>query len=575
MITLHTHTFKQHFTFIVFLLVVAIALFACEDAFEKGDTPLLNGEAVAISCTQLGDGTRTTIDPDDMATTRWCSGDQLYVWATADQGATYALAAEPFTLYYFGVSYSDAVFTASINPLETNTYTYYGAYPKPLSVNGTEVTYEILAEQTGAYDGVNDVMVATPLVTDALQSMTPPAGSISFTHLTHAIRIRIPEDKNLLQDSIGKLVVTFPQAVVGNITFDVADTDIAPTFSNGSNVVTLNFDTPVGEGDYVWMFVNPSYISGEISFEAYSVDGYKATTITTQLDKQLAAGRVTPIALTVPTELIYTEITLSITANNLGEDLEKITFTAPSGTTFRGDQQTIVFEPNEDDEYTVAYYPSLYASSFVSSGIDISYESASAIKKVNLSLSSITEGEANILTAQVPYLLDENFSSISASSSTETSTSSLAGLTGWTAGNRCEWWAGYCVALRSYSNMFGPYDSRMNSLPMGDCGLKSEATVTLKINFNSDWVKNKSSSMGLIVGRASSTGIDDTISNSSTLTLSTNSSASYTNVVTPRSVEVSNFTSTQFIAWKTSGANGSYFNYDPVYIDDVKVQIVP
>ncbi len=561
----HQHNIIPRFVIALAILLIAPA---CHTDFDTPDVSASQGcVEVAISCTQEGGSElRTTIDPDDMTSTRWCSGDQIYVWATTDGGATYPLAAQQFDLYYFSTSYSSATFTATITPLDTDTYTYYGAYPKPISVSGTEVTCTLTAEQSGAYDGANDVMQAYPLVSEALQSTTAISGALSFRHLTHAIRIRIPEDKNLLQDSVGMFVVTFPQEVVGNLTFDVTDTTTDPIFSNGSKVVTLDLETPVTEGDYVWLFVNPTYISGEISFDAYSKDGYRAATLTAQLDKQLEAGRVTPIALTVPTELSYTEVTLQITGNNLGEEVDSVTISAPSGAAFRTNEESITFLVNEANEYTIAYYSSLYGDVFASDGLTVTYHTKSVKKQVTLSLNNLVDGT---LTTVVPYLIDEDFSGITSSSSLSAATSSIAGLDGWVAGEYSQWWAGYSVALRSRMSFYSVSDSRINSPLMSECGLREGATVAVQVIFNREWLKTKSSSMNLIVGRSSSTGIDDTISDSQTLALTSNSNASQTNIPTADTVSIAGVTETQLIAWKSNGDSGGFIftsYYDYIYI---------
>lgn len=129
------------------------------------------------------------------------------------------------------------------------------------------------------------------------------------------------------------------------------------------------------------------------------------------------------------------------------------------------------------------------------------------------------------------------------------------------------------MAVRSYSNLGGPFDSRMNSLTFSDMGLKSTASVTVVVTFGADWNKNKSSSMNILVGRSTSTGYTGSISSTNTIPLSDVSSASSTSTLTSRTATITSCTSTYRIVWHTDGENGTIFNYDPVYIDDVKVKI--
>lgn len=91
--------------------------------------------------------------------------------------------------------------------------------------------------------------------------------------------------------------------------------------------------------------------------------------------------------------------------------------------------------------------------------------------------------------------------------------------------------------------------------------------------FNGDWKKNKSSSMNLIVGRTTGVNLNDAINSSTSISLNDNSSASTTNIPTSHTVRIGDFTNAQFIAWKTAGKNGTMFNYDDVYLDNIKVSI--
>lgn len=374
---------------------------------------------VSISAVQsFGDGpslslSKTTIDKD-YATTRWNKDDEIYIWATPEGSSSFTINNVPFGVHYYGTTFNNAIFTGTVNEMSSGEYTYYGVYPKPKSIDGTTVTYNISSEQNGKYDGVNDVMVAEPTDGDALVSKPSDDLNLVFKHLTHLIRIEIPSGRNHLGDDIKKLVIDFPQNVVGSISFNLLDGGANTTYNNTSKSITLTFDEPLSEGEeYIWLFVNPTTLKGEINFTGYANNGHISSNICTSIDKKLEAGNVTPIKLTIPEELSYTTLSLSMSANNLGEDYNKVTFTAPEGASFRNGKTSITFAKNSTDKYTLEYYHTLHGANFKSKGIACEFDSDNAIVNNTLAISSsIKDGGSNDVKFEVPYLFYEDFSGV-------------------------------------------------------------------------------------------------------------------------------------------------------------------
>ena len=211
----------------------------------------------------------------------------------------------------------------------------------------------------------------------------------------------------------------------------------------------------------------------------------------------------------------------------------------------------------------------------------ITYDSEHAVVSEERTLSAFTVGEHTSMPLTVPYLLYEDFSNCQNFEGPEEAGDasgnelSSANLPGWYAGARSEGVAGLCVALHSYSNVGGPYQSRVDSRSLSE--LKAGSTVTVRIIFNADWKKNKSESMQLVVGRTSGHNLNSSINDQTAIPMANQSSASASYIPTERQVEVPNFTSDQSIAWKTDGSNASlwnYFNYEDIFIDNVKVSII-
>ncbi len=568
---------NKYRSILIFVISLLVACNTIYDDVATGGSLENSSKSVAIAINQ-NQTTKTAINADDMSTVEWIESDCIYLWAQASGASDYVIDGVEFKYKFYNSTYADAAFTAEVNSQTEDQYSYFGVYPKPESVNGSEVSYSLPATQSGVYDGELDIMSANPILAGALQSEPLDDVALNFTHLTHAVRINIPEGRNLLGKGVKSLKITFPDNVTGDFVFDAAVADAECVLSgNESSVVTLDFEQEIDEGDYAWLFIAPTTLVGELSFIAYDSDGYSSNSISVDIDKTMEAGKITPITLTVPTSNRQkTTLSFSIIENNLGEDIESVTLTAPSGALFTNGLSSETVTCSAEGEFSVDYYADAYGDIFKTGSISLAFESESAIVDGGeLSLFDIVDDEINSLTCSVPYLYATGFSEITEDGSTETSTTTIDGLSGWVAGNRSAWWAGKCVAVRSYSNFGGPYDSRINSATLDAFGLKSDAKVTLKVLFDSDWNKNKSSSMSLSVGRSTSTSAGGTISGGESVSLSSlSSSINQSSEFTSREVTITECESTHRIVWESDGTNGTIFNYDYVYIDNVYIQII-
>lgn len=557
------------------LLALPLLTASCNDDPASEQAPAPKTIAVSIgSSPDISIQSRTALDESDFSV-KWLKGDKIALWAENSQGDL-QLEAHEFTLWHYNETFDDAKFTANIEPMPQGTYSYYAVSPVPASTEGTKARYDIPAVQNGTYNSACDVMVADPVTGGGLQE-GDNSGTVNlkFSHKIHLLRITIPD--NALGEKVEELEIKFPQPVTGTLTVDAADpTAPAELASAGSNTLTLRFEKPADAGTTVYAVIAPVDIPDNeaISFRAIgttceSKEVYMA-------GKNFMAGRITPITLNVP-ELgrKFTRVSLSLADTGkatLGEEVRRITLTAPEGATFDNGSVNRVFTVNADNRYEMIFRN--FPEALSGQTIAVSYESENALVGNSFTMPQLADATENTVDPlTVPYLMEEDFSGLTENFSLETTTKDLgnSGLPGWVAANRSQGWAGTCVAVRSYSHIGGPYDSRVNSCRL--TGIKEGSSITVTLTFNSDWKKNKSSSMNLIVGRTSGTGLDDAIEDSTSITMENNSSASETNIPTLRTIDIANFTSAQSIAWKTNGKNGTMFNYDNVYLDNIKVSI--
>lgn len=415
-------------------IVCLFAILIWGGCAEHGTTerPASNRKTtVAISCDNtreatpygLPDGTRATIDGSDWTTALWTKNDEVFVWATADAGSSYALRAQRFTLAYFGVSFSSGVFTATVPEMPAGRYTYTGVSPAPAEIAGTQVTYRLPAVQTGRIDGKYDILAATPITgADALPSFdsfqqmtgTAPSLSLSFRHKCHALRIEVPAGRHHWNGArITRLQIDFPVEVVGTVSFDAAHPDEAMSLADGSRSLTLDLSSPLTdeENSYVWAFINPTAVSGDISFTAYSAEGYRSHTLTIPVDKMLEAGHITPVSLTIPEELPVSCLDFSIADySRLGEEPTAFEVQAPEGMTFRDGTTSKSFTKNPDNRYTVEFYADLYGELLKTQPLTILYESASAVGVRGETPVAFAGAERTEVRLVAPYLFSEDFS---------------------------------------------------------------------------------------------------------------------------------------------------------------------
>lgn len=566
------------------LLALPLVFASCSETPAADTKPAAGTIEVSIGSgpkigIRTGAQTRTELDEDGKSV-RWADNDRIVLWAVNSQAQT-TIDRQVFKLWHYNAEYNTAKFTATVPEMPEDTYVYYAVSPEPVSAEGLKASYRIPAEQDGTFSGDCDIMVAAPVAGTALQQGdNSEMVNLEFDHKVHVLMIRIPS--NDLGEEISKITLTFPEPVAGTLTVDAADPAAAPQLTDGSNILTLSFDTPKKPGDTVYAVIAPVELTSEQEVTITATGTTRESRPKTFPGKHFAEGHTTPISYSIPPVGPTTlRVSLPDTGKStLGENITSFTLTAAEGVDLSGEGSNVLTFPVEtagNFDFVFDDFPETLAGQSVS----VSYESENT-EGLSGGTFNIPElmagGTTSIATLSVPYLMEEDFSRITSDFSGPEEMGNADGveltnygLPGWYAGARSKGYVGTSIALRSYSNIRGPYHSRLNSCKLTN--IKDGKTVTISVSFNGDWKKNKSSSMSLTVGRATGTKLNDAINSSTSISLSNNSSASTTNIPTSHTVRIGDFTNAQFIAWKTAGQNGTMFNYDDVYLDNIKVSI--
>lgn len=582
------------FTKIASVLGVALLAVGCNATLDEHNeafnpTP----ELTEVGFMLPEEATRTSLDPDGKST-RWSVGDKLAVWAKSGDGE-FVFESTQFALRYYSEEYAKAYFTSNIAPMAEGEYTYMLSYPMPKSVNGTLATYTLPSTQTGVYDGRYDVMLAEPVVESALTANSAVELNTVMRHKMHALKITVPEGRNLFGQRFYRLEITFPNDVVGDMTIDVSDPTETPIYTNTSNSIVVESATGFDAGDDIWVFVLPGMVDGDVS---YKVRGERrnSNVATYQLQRQMNEGHVTPINMSTPTIYpYYTSLMLSIDQNNLGEDFNFFDVYDSNGAHMGK------FERNAKNEYFIDYEGEFDADQYDNSTWRVVFDSEHAVVETTINLGDMTDYKEHMCWMNVPYLMFENFSQIPSFSDghdnpatgwksdtyndanlLDSYTSLLAG---WSAG-RIGASAGQsvriCCRLESGLGAAAYYKGRIDTAPLAK--IKSGKSVMLKVSFsygaNRAEYGTGSGNPTLTFGHTTQSGVLAPSSDIETAVLSnlevSSLNGSYTNTPFNAEFEIDNCTNATRLSWQSNttrggsiGGNGNYW----IYLDNIKVQI--
>ena len=477
-----------------------------------GESVTATNDAQEVGFTLSDNATRTTIG-DDGATTEWVVGDKLAVWAQ-DGAGDYAFENTLFTLRYFSGEYNKAYFTSNVAAMEEGDYTYLLAYPQPKSVEGTKATYNLPAVQSGKYEGGYDILVAEPVVAEALTSVKKAELNTVMRHQMHALKITIPEKSTNFANKVYSLDITFPNDVVGDVTLDVANPNAEPTYTNTSNTITVKSDDGFMVGSDIWVFVLPGMVSGDVS---YKITGFeqRSEVATYPFERELVRGHVTPIRMAMPPFEKYTVLNFSIGANYLGEDFNYFTLYDNNGVN-RG-----TFNRNSENRYAVEFFGEFDAAAYNNTNWTLVFDTENAVVENKVNLGTLKPYfQQNIAPVDVPYLLFENFDSATekesygnntySSSEREQPGVSLDGAMPTNGWNAARFWLkpgairvnSRYQSVKIFVAFASSHHGRVDTPPLGNGtrGLKAGKSVNVKLHFDAALYKHKSSSLSLKSG---------------------------------------------------------------------------
>lgn len=581
------------FNRVLSVAVATLVLASCTSDVVDNSRPQLQPEGEVGFMLPVEEQSRTAL-AEDGCTVNWVVGDRLSLWATNADGE-YVVQNAPFQLRHFSSTYTKAFFSGNIAPLAEGEYTYMLCSPQPASVNGTEVTYSLPAVQSGHYDGRYDVMVATPVTTDAITSHQQVELNTTMHHQMHALKITIPEGRNLFGKPFSRLEIEFPTPVVGDMTFDVSNPDAEPTYSNLSNKIMIESAEPLDAGDSIWVFVLPGMVEGDVNYMVRT-SNQKSEIGSYAVSRDMKRGRVTPISMAIPEIFKYTSLNFSLGVNNLGEDFNSFTIYDING------GQLCSFARNDQNLYTIGYEGDIDLSQYNNANLRIAFDTPNANVESTVNMGSLLKFADNYIVFSMPYLFEENFSTIPSFSDghddpatgwksdtynsanlLDTYTSVLAGWSGGRIGGSAGCSLRICCRLEGGLSATAYYKGRVDTAPMTK--LKSGANVKLEVSFDygaarKEYGTGSGANTTLSFGHTTSSGVIEPSSDITNLAITNeavdDTSGSYTNMPLSRTVILNGCTNATRLSWQSSttrasvlAGNGNYW----IYLDNIKVKI--
>lgn len=369
--------------------------------------------------------TRTQMNPDGLSAD-WETGDELALWARNSSGS-YVLSNQIFKTY--GLDGARGFFTSVLaSPMPENTYTYYCCYPAPVSVQGTDVIFDVPSSQNGKVASGADIMIATPVQHGPLAEVSEiedhSGMSLKMNRMMHQFRFYIPDSDNKMNgESIHRMKLIFPKNVVGKLQLDLQDPSEPSMLSQGSNVIDLDLADPISaerQNLACVAFAPTAFQTGQaLQIKAYTSDKIVNVEPVDLRARDFKAGHSTPVKIKVISVVDYPySIAFKVTANNLGEKPNTITLTAPSGCVWtEGGSNIYTYSPGGKievgQEIVFRFEDAASYKAFSGKNISVTYDSENALVYQTVTLPDLSSRDATDVSLAVPYLFYEDFSGIS------------------------------------------------------------------------------------------------------------------------------------------------------------------
>lgn len=411
-----------------FIRTFALQMIFFLSASCQMDLPEHHLDAHKVGFYAGGVSTRTEMLPNGLSAA-WESGDEIAVWAKNSSG-TYTLDKQVFKTY--GLDFERGFFSSTLSsPMPDGTYTYYCSYPLPISVNGTEAVFNIPALQDGKVRGGADIMIATPVTRGALTPIPDPEDnsgmSMVMNRMMHQFRFYIPASDTKLQGAaVERIKLTFPKAVVGNVTLDLANPLKSADLSEGSNYIDMQLTEPItleAQNFACVAFCPTSFAAGEsLQVKAYTAD--KIVLVDPielsegKYNGEFMPGHSTPVKLKVQEVKDYPySIKFKVAANNLGENPDVITLTAPEGCVWVENGSNVYeyatgSKIGVNEEFFFRFEEASAYQAFSEKNITVTYDSENAIVTQTVTIPNLSSISTTTVNLTVPYLFFEDFSGI-------------------------------------------------------------------------------------------------------------------------------------------------------------------
>ncbi|MBP5398380.1 MAG: hypothetical protein J6Y32_07155 [Bacteroidales bacterium] len=583
-------------------------LVSCSDRAEvfSVETEGMKGAPCEVSlCLPNAENSKTAI-ASDAHSVYWEDGDQLALWAV--RGGVNILSAQPFTVY--GRTDTRAFFSSTLaGTMPDGQFLYWAASPLPSRTQGSNAWFAIPSVQDGKGAGVmtSENVVAGPLrpkeeYSDAEQF------SLEMAQRLHLLRFYLEDSANLLAgETVERMILTWPSEVTGNLKQAIASA-WAPTLEDGNTNLELDFETPLQKSTssrkyaYATIFPQQWGIDDVLSVKFYTQTMVGFIDEVPLCGRNMQGGHATSVQLVPDRVGPYCRVFVTLQSNPLGEDLQSVTLTAPSGSKWgdRGSNTytwTIPEGIKVGDSFVLEYEDAAKFRTLSGKSVTVTFDSEHVQTSQTLSVANLSSVYSTSLNLNVPPLLDENFSGVSTFSSNDEYSSGFntgskdphTFLNGW-AGARCGASAGKCVRIASRRETSARYGARVDAAPL--TGTLKKAT-NLKVTFDYG-ANNQFSSLGLLgngdVGQTCYVGYitttDNYKSSETTGTYQHNfhidageKTGSWDNTPNDAEYVLSNVpaNTTIRISWRneTDSKAGAHNTTSWFYLDNVKVTIQP
>ena len=406
----------------VLVALAAVVLPSCAD--ELRVEILENETSYQVGFYAGGVQTRTEMLENGLSA-MWTADDQIALWARNSSGSL-TLSNQKFKTY--GLDSQKGFFTSDLaSAMPDGSYTYYSCYPVPVSVSGNSVSFNLPSVQDGKAGGGADIMIATPVQYSALEAVGEErdgAGmSMQMNRMMHQFRFKVYDPSGKLQgESVERINLAFPMPVAGSVMLDYTNPASTAVLSSGSKDVTLNLREPLNSDadNYACVALVPMKASaGEsLRIKAYTADKIVVVEPVDLQARDFKAGHSTPVNLVIKEVKEYPyKMTFKVAANNLGEEVNTIVLTAPSGCKWTEAGSNVYrYTPghkiNAGEEFVLRFEDEAQYRAFSGKSISVTYDSDNALTYQTVTMPGMASANNVTASLTVPYLFFENFSGI-------------------------------------------------------------------------------------------------------------------------------------------------------------------